>query len=649
MRSRFGWALLVGVLVVLSLARGAGVSLATASQSDHLYSESLVSVADSLPHPAFASLGTVSVSAPGTALSCSFPGGGALNCDRGRPTTPAAWPTPRAPVGSRDPPGPASAPGVDPAWYNQTSSMNAEGQHGASYRQYEAASAYDPVSAQVVVFGGCSASCPSNETWAWDGTNWTNETPLLAASPPPVDGESMAWDPALNGTIMVGGVLAGGSVSNMTWELSSTPQGAYVWFNLTPSVGTYDSSVGTAYASLAYDDGLHELLLVDGCATGDCVSAWSSEWALNALGWSAIGPGPAGSIANSYLAGASMAYDRAAQEMVFFGGFSVSTGVDVGFTYALAASGIWTNLTSSSESCSPVCSYPEDRSGASMTWDGQLQEVVLVGGYSFSVGRIVNDTWYFSAGSWYPSSSGGSIPGPNAVTYGTMPVNSTGIAPVLLGGVCTGTCLNDSWVLEVPPQPQFTAVSPSPSDAGMPVTIVGSNELGSGSGPIYTEQTTDSAGDAASGRYFGNFSNAFSFTTSFVYGPGTWELSLVESDFFGVHGVAVYDLEVNGKLALSPSFSPSPAELSGPAAAVAFTGAVVNGSLPFSYLWYFGDGFRSTESDPIHSYTRAGSFACWLNVSDSAGAYSNSSFVVTVYPQLTGTPTANVTTTEAGS
>lgn len=644
MRGRYRSALVVGAVLVLLLPCGAGMSVAGAvrpSSSSSSPAGELRSV------PAAPDIGNAPVR--GGALTCAGLSSEALSCAHGSPLAGPVSSAASTPPAARDPREPRPRVAGAPGWYNQTGVMSRGSSGEGNRSQYEAAAAYDPNTQQVVVFGGCGASCPSNQTWTWNGNRWTNETPLLVRAPPALYGESMAWDPAYNASILVGGVLKGGSLSNLTWALSSTPAGTYEWLNLTGLVGAYDAGIGTELAALAYDDYFHELILVDGCAVIGCSTVWSSEWVLSNTSWSAVGSGPAGSPANRYLLAPSMAYDRADREMVFFGGWSIGTGTSVNFTYVLPTNGTWTNVTSSSASCSTVCHYPGPRWGASMAWDGQLQKVVLVGGASLSPSTRPNETWLFSADSWSPASLTASLPPASTPVYGAMPTNSSEIAPVLLGGECALFCQNDSWVLEIPPQPQSLRVTPSPADAGMPVSISGSNALGSGSGPTFFEKTSDTSGHVAFGHYSANFSTTFSYSASFVYGPGRSNITVNESDFFGLFGSATYDLTVNARLTSAPVASPSPAELSGGKAKVAFLGGRAGGTAPYSYTWGFGDGSGSSGVNPEHNYTSPGTFTGWLNVTDSAGEYNNSTFLVTVYPELTITASASVTSTEAGS
>jgi hypothetical protein len=87
------------------------------------------------------------------------------------------------------------------------------------------AMAYDPATLQTVLFGGLGydyenragqAGPPINDTWTYDGTTWTQQSPPTAPSPRYLAG--MAYDPALNSLVLFGGAVSyGGQASPETW------------------------------------------------------------------------------------------------------------------------------------------------------------------------------------------------------------------------------------------------------------------------------------------------------------------------------------------------------------------------------------------------------------------------------------------------
>jgi len=65
------------------------------------------------------------------------------------------------------------------------------------------AMSFDPVRQVLVLFGGRVAGQRMNDTWEWDGTNWTQRTP--ATAPLPRFWHSMAYDAQLGLTVVWGG------------------------------------------------------------------------------------------------------------------------------------------------------------------------------------------------------------------------------------------------------------------------------------------------------------------------------------------------------------------------------------------------------------------------------------------------------------
>jgi hypothetical protein len=75
---------------------------------------------------------------------------------------------------------------------------------------------------KVVLFGGIVANLGYlNDTWTWDGANWTQEFP--ASSPPELNAPSMAYDPGLGAVVLFGGALApNAEFQNNTWTWNGT-------------------------------------------------------------------------------------------------------------------------------------------------------------------------------------------------------------------------------------------------------------------------------------------------------------------------------------------------------------------------------------------------------------------------------------------
>lgn len=88
----------------------------------------------------------------------------------------------------------------------------------------EAVMAYDPVRERIVLFGGNELDeMILGDTWEWDGTNWTRMSP--EASPLAREQHTMAWDPQRETVVLFGGSIGtapNGTPANDTWEWDGT-------------------------------------------------------------------------------------------------------------------------------------------------------------------------------------------------------------------------------------------------------------------------------------------------------------------------------------------------------------------------------------------------------------------------------------------
>lgn len=81
---------------------------------------------------------------------------------------------------------------------------------------------------------------------------------------------------------------------------------------------------------------------------------------------------------------------------------------------------------------------------------------------------------------------------------------------------------------------------------------------------------------------------------------------------------------------------PLKAEANGPYtgqvnASISFTGTIFGGTLPYTYLWNFGDGKTSNEQNPTHNYTHVGNYTATFTVTDKEGNQSTDNASVSIY------------------
>ena len=119
------------------------------------------------------------------------------------------------------------------------------------YARSSAAVGVNTFHKQVVMFGGLGDVNPNN-TWTYDGTTWTMQSPPI--QPPLVYASSAIFDPNLKGTVLFGGG-SGGIDQNSTWGWTGSK-----WRQLIPS-----QSPGVREgAGIAYDVVLGHVIIFGG-------------------------------------------------------------------------------------------------------------------------------------------------------------------------------------------------------------------------------------------------------------------------------------------------------------------------------------------------------------------------------------------------
>jgi hypothetical protein len=167
--------------------------------------------------------------------------------------------------------------------------------------------AYDPAIGQMVVFGGSiqsNVSTYSAETWAFDGTTWTQQSPTVSPSARAL--ASMAYDPAIGKIVLFGGGT-GTSTFGDTWTYDGT-----TWTQQSP--GT--SPPNRYGASTAYDPAMGQLVLFGGLGQGDYADLLGDTWTYDGTTWTQQSP----SHSPGARAYAPMAYDGATNQLLLEGG-----------------------------------------------------------------------------------------------------------------------------------------------------------------------------------------------------------------------------------------------------------------------------------------------------------------------------------------
>lgn len=573
---------------------------------------------------------------------------------------PAAPPSGHDSVAAPASPAPSVSPSANPTavlsdlnWSNVTGHA-LDGYSEDPNDSFGASVAYDPLLGDLVMYGGGCNYCYSNQTWLYNGVGWFDDTILQEflgnGNPPSLIFSSAAWDPQWKGIIVTGGALNLTSLyTDQTWLFNGT------WWNETALVNGINSGPDSVHGSMAYDQAAGGLVYVNGCLDEECLLNFSETYFLGPPGtqWVYEGSGP---FNPSF--GGSMAYLPTDGDLIYYGGETFSFATDAltswNYTWVMVGDDFdWVNwsLESRGDFFGLPLFYPGGGYGGAMTWDGQINAIVLVDGYSSSAEEAVNQTYIMGANlTWYPEIwfYNDAIIAPPAEYDGMMPSNSSAIAPVLIGGVSTttGNFMSDMWVLEIPPEPLLVSISPSPADVGAHVEVFVENSVGSGSGPYLNISIYNFLGNYTWYDYYdANFTTYNAVTATFVYaGVSEWLVFSCASDFFDVVGCTVLDtLVIHANVTAAPSAKE--VELG---TATAFNSSAGLGTYPYSYLWNFGDGsptVAGSSTDTTHTYAAAGNYTAWLNVSDVGGGYHNTTFKVEVVKDLELTAKTNITRT----
>ena len=123
---------------------------------------------------------------------------------------------------------------------------------------------YDAARSQVVLFGGKDGTGNYvNDTWVWNGSNWIQQSPLN--SPPARYAHGMAYDAAHSQTVMFGGY--NGNFLNDTWAWDGT--------NWTQESPTASPSGRYAPNAMTYDGARDQVVLFGGLASSQFNDTWA--------------------------------------------------------------------------------------------------------------------------------------------------------------------------------------------------------------------------------------------------------------------------------------------------------------------------------------------------------------------------------------
>ncbi len=331
---------------------------------------------------------------------------------------------------------------------------------------YDSAMVYDSARHVSVLFGGYGGGQWDNQTWEWDGSNWTQMRPATSPSPRAgIHSPEMVYDSFRHVTVLFGGDSEDTNL-NDTWEWNGNN-----WTQMHPAT----SPPVRSGAVMAYDWVSHVTVLFGG--NGNSGKLLNDTWEWDGSNWTQMHPATSPPARFS----ASMAYDSALHEMVLFGGQNASGGV-YNDTWEWDGNN-WTKMT-------PATS-PSARVNQVMADDSVRHVMVMFGGSAcYECSHLFGDTWEWDGSNWtqlYPATV------PPARALQSMAYDSERGVTVMFGGVGTVCCsLDDTWELETALTPANLSINRARGSFNAPITITGT-----GFGPselvnIYNDATTSS-------------------------------------------------------------------------------------------------------------------------------------------------------------
>jgi uncharacterized protein (TIGR03437 family) len=299
--------------------------------------------------------------------------------------------------------------------------------------------AYDAAHEQVVMFGGQDASNENlNDTWVWDGTNWSQKFP--ATSPPGRSQHNMAYDAAHGQVVLFGGIVDGENpyALNDTWTWDGGN-----WTQQNPQASP---SVRSDFG-MVYDSVRGQVVLFGGAGFS---ANLNDTWTWDGANWTLQSP----QTTPAARFGGALAFDLAHGQAILFGGLSYSSN-PLGITWSDTWAWDGANWTQKSPQTSP----PERYNG-SVAYDSASGQIVLFGGSQATTfgTHTINDTWTWDGTNWTQQSPTTS---PSVRLWPAIAYDYAHSQVVLTGGydVFALQLVGDTWTWPGPAAPPPPTIS----------------------------------------------------------------------------------------------------------------------------------------------------------------------------------------------
>jgi hypothetical protein len=235
---------------------------------------------------------------------------------------------------------------------------------------------YDIQREKTVLFGGKANFGRLDDTWEYDGADWIEIT--VPNPPPERDGHALAYDEDRNLTVMFGGYNHTNFYMNDTWEYDGSD-----WTQVHPA----QSPPGRNHHSIAYDSGRGVIVLFGGNSESGVYL--NDTWEYDGTTWKMVTT-PQSPLARKDH---SLAYDDSRGVVVLFGGLGGTSDDDsqpMDDTWEYNGN-TWHQVNTTLK--------PEARLGFPMVYDNLRERVILFsGGYFKGKLNAYEDTWSYSGG-----------------------------------------------------------------------------------------------------------------------------------------------------------------------------------------------------------------------------------------------------------
>ncbi len=279
--------------------------------------------------------------------------------------------------------------------------------------RFGASMAYDSQRGRVVLFGGYGGNWLA-DTWEWDGSTWSQQSPSL--SPPARVLGSMTYDPERHRCVLFGGGQAANTPLQDTWE----------WDGTTWTRGSLTGPSSRQASAMTFDAARHRVVLFGGYSQAN--TALGDTWEWDGAGWAQVpGTGP------SARQGAAMAYDPTRSCTILFGGAvgapwsDGSTGLSDTWKYQ---DGVWSQLAAPG---------PAGRFGHAMAFHAATARPQMFGGFTLANGTF-DDTWEWDGAAWIAVA-----PQPEAREFHAMVFDQARGRMLLFAGAGNYEVVADTW------------------------------------------------------------------------------------------------------------------------------------------------------------------------------------------------------------